>query len=288
MDHLFIILTGILVITSCTLTGSFLVLRKSSMLADAISHAVLPGIVLAYLFSGAQPGTFALAGAAIAGMFASLVIGFLSRKTTARPDAVIGIVYAVFFAIGIILTTIFSSHVDLDQECVLYGDIAFVPLDRWILDNGIDMGPKQIYPLLILCLVTILLFFMFIKPLTLVTFDPSYAGVLGISSVLWSGFLNVYASIVSVFCFNTVGAVLVVAFMCVPAAIALLFGTTFRNTVLLALIFGWLAVPLGYYIAVFFDGSIAGSLSMVLGLLLIPALILKKITKNSKPKIFNV
>ncbi|NRA48492.1 MAG: metal ABC transporter permease, partial [Phaeodactylibacter sp.] len=132
MNAFWIILTGALVATSCGLLGAFLVLRKMAMLGDAISHAVLPGIVIAYLFSGSRETLPMLIGAAGIGVLTTFLVEFLHQKARLQIDASIGITFTWLFAIGIIMISMYVGQVDLDQDCVLYGEIAYVPLDLWI------------------------------------------------------------------------------------------------------------------------------------------------------------
>jgi manganese/zinc/iron transport system permease protein len=135
MDAFYIILTGSLVALCCGLLGSFLLLRQMAMVGDAISHAVLPGIVIAFLLSGSRDALPMLVGAAALGVLATVLIEWLRRVGRVQTDASIGLSYTTLFAIGIILISLFARQVDLDQECVLYGEIAYVPLDLWIVDT---------------------------------------------------------------------------------------------------------------------------------------------------------
>ena len=117
MDHFWIILTGTLVATMGGLLGCFLVLRKMTMIGDAISHSVLPGIVIAFLISGERTGFIMLSGAAIVGLITTYLIGFLKEKVRLQGDAAIGISFTWLFAVGVILISYFAGQVDLDQEC---------------------------------------------------------------------------------------------------------------------------------------------------------------------------
>src|SRR3990170_8563959 len=145
MNDLYIILTAALVSTSCALLGCFLVLRKMAMVGDAISHAVLPGIVLAFLISGSRDSITMLVGAGLIGIVTTFLIEFLHKKAKLQTDASIGVTFTWLFAVGVVLISLFAGQVDLDQDCVLYGEIAYVPLDLWITGNGTIMGPRALY-----------------------------------------------------------------------------------------------------------------------------------------------
>ncbi|MDI1323425.1 MAG: metal ABC transporter permease, partial [Algoriphagus sp.] len=137
-----IIFTATLIAISCGLLGVFMMLRKMSMTGDAISHAVLPGIVIGFFLSGSQRGLEVIIGAGILGIFATLIIDWLRKRARVQLDASIGITFTLLFAIGIILINLLAYKVDLDQECVLYGEIAYLPIDLWISDSGINFGPR--------------------------------------------------------------------------------------------------------------------------------------------------
>src|SRR5690554_6833283 len=145
MNDFWIILTGVLVALNCGLLGCFLILRKMAMIGDAISHAVLPGIVLAFLFTGSRDSVTMLIGAGSLGVLTTFLIEFFHKRGKLQTDASIGVTFTFLFAVGVILISVFAGKVDLDQDCVLYGEIAYVPLDLWITDTGFIMGPRVLY-----------------------------------------------------------------------------------------------------------------------------------------------
>jgi manganese/zinc/iron transport system permease protein len=145
MEALQIIITGSLVAISCGLLGSYLILRRMAMIGDAISHAVLPGIVIAFLLTGSRESVPMLIGAGLIGILTTFLIEFIHKKGKLQTDASIGVTFTVLFAIGVILISALAGKVDLDQECVLYGEIAYVPIDLWILPSGAVMGPRAMY-----------------------------------------------------------------------------------------------------------------------------------------------
>ena len=144
INDLYIILTAILVSSSCALLGCYLILRKMAMVGDAISHAVLPGIVIAFLISGGRDSTTMLIGAGMIGILTTFLIEFLHTKAGLQTDASIGVTFTWLFAVGVVMITLFAGRIDLDQDCVLYGEIAYVPLDLWIVS-----GNNTNFPLII-------------------------------------------------------------------------------------------------------------------------------------------
>jgi manganese/zinc/iron transport system permease protein len=271
VDAFWIILTGSLVAVSCGILGCYLVLRKMAMIGDAISHAVLPGIVLAFLFTGSRDSVIMLAGAAAIGVLTTFLIEFFHRQGKLQTDAAIGVTFTWLFAMGIILISWKAGQVDLDQDCVLYGEIAFISL------NTVDIGGLEIprSVLIMGSVLAIIILFVSIgyKELFLTTFDPGYASAIGISTVLWHYLLMGMVSLSTVAAFDNVGAILVVAFMIAPAATAYLLTDKFGKMLALAIISGVLSSAGGYYLASLLDGSIAGAMSTIAGLQFVLALL---------------
>ncbi len=267
MDALYIIFAGSLVAISCGLIGSYLILRKMAMVADAISHAVLPGIVIAFFISGSRESVPMLIGAGALGIITTFLIEFLHKKGKLQTDASIGVTFTWLFALGVILISAFAGKVDLDQDCVLYGEIAYVPIDLWITDAGTNMGPRVLY---ILGFVTVLVIGFIIfgwKELFLTTFDPSYAAIIGINTTLWHYLLMGAVSLTTVASFEAVGAILVVALIIAPPATAYLITENFKKMLVYTCIIGVLIAIFGYYLASYIDGSIAGAMSTVAGII---------------------
>lgn len=267
MNDIYIILTASLVASSCALLGCFLILRRMAMVGDAISHAVLPGIVLAFLFSGSRDSVTMLIGAGLIGIFTTFLIEFFHKKAKLQTDAAIGVTFTWLFAAGVVLISVSAGKVDLDQDCVLYGEIALVPLDLIITDAGINLGPRALYIVSAVFIAIILFITIGYKELFLTTFDPSFASAIGISTALWHYLLMGAVSITTVASFESVGAILVVALLIAPAATAYLITDNFKWMLVLACGAGVLASVSGYYLAVWLDGSIAGAIAAISGLI---------------------
>ncbi len=259
-----IILTGALVAASCAILGCFLILRKMAMIGDAISHAVLPGIVIAFLISGSRASVPMLLGAASFGVLTTFMIEWLSKKARMQNDAAIGLVFTFLFAVGIIMLTLFADKLDLDAHCVLHGEIAFVPLDQLII-NGISFGPRKAWLLGGVFLFVVSIVIIGYRALFITTFDTAYAVSIGISAVVWHYVLMALVSLVTVVSFEAVGAVLVVAFLVVPAATAYLLTDNLLKMIFIAVTVGILSSFAGYFFAKFIDGSIPGAMSTALG-----------------------
>jgi manganese/zinc/iron transport system permease protein len=271
-----IIFTGALIAVSCGLLGVFLMLRKMAMTGDAISHAVLPGIVIAFLVSGTREGFAMIIGAGLLGVFATIVIEYLVAKVKLQADASIGITFTFLFAIGIILITFFANQVDLDQDCVLYGEIAYIPIDLWITSNHVNMGPRVMYLAIVNLLLIVTFISLFFKELKISTFDGQFAATVGFSTKAINYSLMGMVSYTTVSSFEAVGAILVVAFLAVPPAIAFLWTKDLKKLLGLTIVIGILISFFGYYLAYYINSSIAGAMATVAGMMLTITIIVKK------------
>lgn len=263
-----IIITGCLVSFSCGLLGCYLILRKMAMVGDAISHAVLPGIVIAYLLTGGvRESAVMIVGAATLGLVTTFLIEIFHKKAGLQEDASIGVAFTSLFALGVILVSAFAGQVDLDQECVLYGEIALAPLDRWITESGIDLGPISIWTMGSVFLVILLFILFFYKELLLTTFDPGYASAIGISVAFWHYLLMGMVSLSTVASFKSVGAILVVAFLIVPPATAYLITDDLKKMLAISTLAGAISSIGGYFLAATINASVAGAMATISGLL---------------------
>ncbi|RAK16593.1 manganese/zinc/iron transport system permease protein [Anoxybacillus vitaminiphilus] len=260
-----ILLTGSLVGISCGIVGCFLILRKMAMLADAISHTVLLGIVGAYLISNSLEGVYMLIGAAVVGILTAFFVQLL-HSIGVQSDAAIGVVFTSLFAVGVILLSLFGGKVHLDVEHALMGEITFIPWD--ILEiNGINLGPKAVWMLgtvLILNLIIILLFY---KEIKISSFDPDMAVALGIPVLFIHYLLMGMLSLTTVASFDSVGAILVVAMLIVPGATAYLLTDKLSVMLMLSALVGVLSAIAGYFIAMIFNVSISGSMAVAAGVI---------------------
>lgn len=237
-----------------------------AMVSDAISHAVLPGIVIAFMLGGDLDSIWMLVGAGLVGLLTTFLIEFFHQKGKLQTDASIGVTFTWLFAIGVILVSYYAGDAHIDAECVLYGEIAYVPLDLIIDSSGDVLGPKSTIVLsavLLLILVTISTFY---KELVLTTFDPAFAAVTGVSVALWHYVTMGLVSLATIASFESVGAILVVAFLVVPPATAYLLSNRLLNMIALSILFGISSSALGYFLAYLIDGSIAGAMATVAGI----------------------
>jgi manganese/zinc/iron transport system permease protein len=283
MDAFIIILTGSLVAICCGILGCFLILRKMAMVSDAISHAVLPGIVIAFMLGGDLDSIWMLIGAGLVGLLTTFLIEFFHQKGKLQTDASIGVTFTWLFALGVILVSYYAGDAHIDAECVLYGEIAYVPLDMIYLDSGEAFAPKSTTVLSLVLLLILVVVIAFYKELFLTTFDPGFAIATGLSVSLWHYVTMGLVSLTTVASFESVGAILVVAFLVVPPATAYLITTSMKYMILLSCLFGILASVFGYLLAFAIDGSIAGAMATIAGLNFAIVFFVNKQLINRKP-----
>tara|TARA_B100000900_G_scaffold410649_1_gene428843 strand:+ start:14724 stop:15572 length:849 start_codon:yes stop_codon:yes gene_type:complete len=274
MDAFWIIITGFLVASSTGTLGNLLLLRKMSMMGDALSHAVLPGIVIAYLISGSQASLPLLFGAIVTGVLTTFLIQLFSSKGKMQADAAMGTVFTFLFAVGVILATKYAGQADIDADCVLHGELAFVPLEQTVF-YGLR-APAAVWTLASLFLFIQLVFWLGYKGWVLTSFNPEYAESVGIRTTLWHYALMAATSVVTVVSFESVGAILVIAFLVVPAATAYLLTKDLRLMLVFVVFQGLLSAVGGYYISDLLDASISGSMAVVSFVLFVISFLLQK------------
>jgi manganese/zinc/iron transport system permease protein len=264
--ELTIVLTGVFAASACALIGTFLVLRRMAMMADAISHAILPGLVGAYFLANGPNLIAGVLGASLAGVTTVVLVETLQRTGRVKSDAAIGIVFPALFALGTFLISRYFSDVHLDADAILFGEIAFAPFDRLIIGN-VDYGSQPMIVLGILTGLNALLIGLFYKELKLATFDAGLATALGFSPVIIHYGLMTAVSVTTVGAFAAVGAILVVALLIVPPATAYLLTDRLPLMVVLSVAIGVASALGGYYSAVALDVSISGMMAVSAGVM---------------------
>ncbi len=234
-----IVITGVLICLACALPGAFLMLNRQSMLGDGISHAVLPGLAIAFLLTNSRDILPMVVGAVIAGVLTAVLTQVVQRFGQVESGAALGVVFCGLFATGLILIRVASDKVDLDADCVLYGSIETAVVD-------VDRVPRVTFISGGLLLVNALLTLLFYKELRLAAFDPALATTLGFNADAIRLGLTLVASVTTVLAFESVGSILVIAMLVVPAAAASLLTHRLHWLLLLALGFAGLSAVLGH------------------------------------------
>lgn len=279
--ELWIIFTAILAASACALIGAFLVLRQGAMLGDGISHAVLPGLALAFIITSSRDVLPMLIGAGAMGLLTAFLTEFLSRTGRLYRDASLGIVFTVLFSIGVILIAGFAGQIDLDQECVLYGEIAYTPWDTFIVGST-NLGPRAFWILGAVFIFNIIFISLFFKQLKITSFDPELARTVGISDRLWHYLLTSVVALTVVAAFESVGAILVVAMLIIPGATAFLITRNLRLMLILSVLIGVASALGGYYGATLTNTSIAGFMAVAGGVIFALTLIIRNVIDRTQ------
>lgn len=297
-----IVVVGILAACSSALLGNFLVLRKMSMMGDAISHAVLPGLALAFILTGARSSLLMFFAAAVVGVFTAVFTQWISKFGRVDRGASMGIVFTTLFALGLLLIVRGADHVDLDPDCVLYGAIELTPMDVvwrpsigsevrnfWPLDLGGNPGsggtilevPRAALVLLGVFLLNLGFVLGFFKELRISSFDPELATTLGIRADVMHYLLMTLVALTTVASFEAVGSIIVIAMLIVPAATAHLLTDRLGRMIAISLVIAILSAVGGHVAALvvppwfgFTDTSTSGMMAVVAGLLFAGAVFL--------------
>jgi ABC-type Mn2+/Zn2+ transport system permease subunit len=237
----------------CAFLSCFVTLKGWSLMGDALSHSIVPGVAVAY-----QLGWPFAAGAFITGLLAALGMGFVKTKTRLREDAVIGVVFTSFFALGLLLISLFPARVDL--RSIVFGNI-------------LGISDPDILQILIISGITLLVLGMKWNDLKLFCFDPNQARALGINTTVLHFTLLTLLSATAVAALQTVGACLVVAMLVTPGATAYLLTDRFGIMIGIAVSMGVSSSLAGAYASYFFDGSTGGCIVTLQSILFVVALV---------------
>lgn len=283
-----IVIVGVLCALSCALLGNFLVLRRMSMMGDAISHAVLPGLAAAFLLTESRASLPMFLGAIVVGVLTALFTQWVRNVGKVDEGAAMGVVFTALFALGLVMIVQAADKVDLDPGCVLYGAIELTPLHPLELEKDVPVIVPEWIPLVgktelplaaavlaIVLLINATAVVLLFKEFKISSFDPALATTLGINATLMHYLLMTLTAVTAVACFESVGSILVVAMLIVPAAAAHLLTDRLAAMILVSLVIGAIAAALGHVSAItvprwfgFASTSTAGMMAVAAGGLL--------------------
>jgi manganese/zinc/iron transport system permease protein len=264
LPQLEIQLVAVVVAVACALPGVFLILRRMAMMSDAISHAILPGIVVGFFITESLGSPLLIVAAALTGLLTVALVELIERTKRVKEDAAIGIVFPVLFSIGVILIARYAGDVHLDTDAVLLGELAFAPFDRFMA-FGLDWGPRALWVMGAALLLNGVFLTLFYKELKLSTFDAGLAATLGFMPGVLHYALMSLISVTAVSAFDAVGSILVVALMVGPPATAYLLTDRLGLMVGLSAGIGAVSAVAGYWLAHVLDASIAGAMATMAG-----------------------
>ncbi|MDZ4847810.1 MAG: metal ABC transporter permease [Pirellulaceae bacterium] len=273
-----IVVAGVLCAIASSLLGNFLVLRKMSMLGDAISHAVLPGLAAAFLLSSSRHSFPMFLGAVVAGISTAVFTEWIRRFGQVDEGASMGVVFTSLFALGLIIIVQAADHVDLDPGCVLYGAIELTPFNT-VQVGGLDI-PRVVLSLSAVLVLNLGFVVLFYKELMLSSFDPALADTTGFRSTWLHYALMTLVAITAVASFESVGNILVVAMFVVPAAAASLLTDRLSMMIFLSGLIAALSAVLGHWSAIAVPGwfgfkstTTAGMMAAMAGMLFLVVLV---------------
>ncbi len=248
------LLVAFVVGLSCALLSCWLTMLRWSLMGDAVSHAVLPGVVLSYVV-----GVPFAAGAFLFGAGAVALIGAVNRTSRIKEDAAIGVVFTALFALGIVLVSVVPAQIDLFH--ILFG-------------NVLGVSDSDIRQVLVLGGITVLILVALRRSLVLYAFDPTHAHAIGISPRRWEALLLTLLALSVIVALQAVGIVLVVAMLITPGAAAHLLTDRFDRMLVIAAAIGVASTVLGTYVSYRLDASTGGCIVCVLALFFAAAYLL--------------
>ncbi len=270
------VLIALCIAVSSTCIGMHFVLNRESLISDAISHSVLPGIAIAYIITGLRLPLPMFIGAIIAGLFATMLINFIIKQSRIDPSTSMGVVFSGFFAVGLLLISNVASTVDLDPSCVLFGSLELTPLET-VQIASLDIPHAFITNASVMIFNIVFLLLLF-RIITTVTFDSYFATSIGMPVRFVRMIQILLITVTSVAAFESVGSILIIAFLIIPPIVGWLFSITIKRMFFISLITAILSSYLGHVIAIYIppffgidDISSTGSIVTILGVFLLIA-----------------
>jgi manganese/zinc/iron transport system permease protein len=266
-------LTLTAVATACALAvpGVFLLLRRQTLLGDALGHVVLPGIAAGALLAGSVRSPWVVLGATASGVLAVTIVEWLERQRLVRSDAALGLVYPALFAVGVILIARAPRGLHLDADAVLLGELHLAPLRR-LTWGGIDV-PWSLAVMSVLFVVNLAFVLLAYKELAITTFDPDHARGQGVPPGPIHYALMTLVALTIVAAFDAAGPVLVVAFLAAPAATAHLLTNRLNWLLIFAVAVAGLGATLGVELAMRYNLNMSGAVAGMAGVLFAAAVL---------------
>lgn len=280
MFHIEIIMVASMAAVACALPGVILILRKNALITDAISHSLLPGIVIAFIIlagiemrhdgeahaSDLLNSPLLILGAAASGLLMVILVEIIQKSPLVKNDGAAALVFPTLFSVGIILITQKLRNVHLDLDMVMVGDLTFAPLDRLII-RGADIGPRNFWVMSALTLVNVLFITVFYKEITLGTFDEGLARAKGFRPRLINYAIMFLVSLTAVGAFDSAGSILVIALFIVPGAGAYLLTNRVSGMLMISVLIAVISAGLGYGAAYALNAATSGTIAMVMGII---------------------
>ncbi|WP_293696303.1 metal ABC transporter permease [uncultured Agrococcus sp.] len=280
----FVVGTALLAVVTalaCALPGAFVVLRKNSMLVDAIGHAVLPGIVVGYFFTHSLDSPLLIIGAALSGLVVVIGNEWLIRTGLVTGDAPQGLIFPALFSVGVILVSTNFAHIHLDTHAVLVGDLNLAAWHQLTV-GGVSIGPSYLYVMLAVLALNALFLAVFYSRLKVTTFDPQFARTLGMRVGLLNVSFMFLVSLTVVAAFNAAGAILVIALMIVPGATAYLLSRRLPVMLALTVVFAVGGALGGFWIAYALNAATSAGMAVFYGVVFVAVFIVMRLMRRRR------
>lgn len=258
------LLIGSLTAVTCGLCGSLLLVNRQSMVSEGLSHAILPGLVLAFLFFQSYESPWLIVLAALSGLIMVWATEALANTRLVDPDAGLGIVFAGMFSLGILIVSMKLRNSHFHADCIIDGNLALAPLDQVSL-FGLGPFPKSFLTMAFTFLIVLGFILLTYKELKVMIFDPLLAKRVGLKPTLIRYAWISLVSLTTVAAFNVAGSILIVALMIAPPAAAFLMTKRLSVLMYLASCIAVLSAVLGFYLAKYLDVSPTGPMASVSG-----------------------
>lgn len=275
-------LLAVVTALACALPGVFVVLRRNSMLVDAISHSILPGIIFGYFFTHNFNSPFMIAAAALAGLAVVLGSEWLTRTGLLTGDAPQGLIFPALFSAGVILVTLEFANIHLDTHMVLAGDLNIAAWEPLII-AGTRVGPAYLYVMLGVLLINAIFLALFYSKLKVTTFDPQFATSIGVRSGLLNTAFMFLVSVTVTAAFNAAGAILVIALVVVPAATAYLLTTRLPVMIAFTALIAVAGALVGFWVAYVLNAATSAGMSVFYGLVFGAVLMATRLRQRHHP-----
>ena len=272
--YLHLLITAMLVAVSCALPGTFLILRGTSLMSDALGHAILLGIVISFFVVKNLHSPLIFIGATLTGLTMIALIELLISSKRLKPDAIIGIIFPLLFSIAVVLINLYASSIHIDIDAVLLGELSFSPFNS-LTAYGYNLGPSSIWIMTLILAINIATVALFYPALKITTFDKDYATLLNYHPAWINYGLMTITCFTIIGAFECAGAILVVAFMIIPPATAYLLTKQLSHMIIISCQISLIAAVSGCIVANLLNASIAGSIATINGFIFFMTLALQ-------------
>ncbi|MBP6870354.1 metal ABC transporter permease [Candidatus Babeliales bacterium] len=274
--YLQLLLITLVTALACVIPGNFLILRGNALMSDALSHAILFGIVITFLLVQDINSPLIFLGAIIAGIITVSATQALTKIGHLHQDAAIGLTFPFLFSIAVILINIFADNVHLDTDAILLGELAFAPFEKLYIFNH-NCGPVALWNMSIILCMNIFSVLFFYKELIISTFDPAHAKLMNYHPNRFHYLLMILTSITIIQAFHITGTILVISFIVTPAATAYLLTKKLSHMITLSCMLAIIAVLSGFLLAHEYNTSIAGAITVMNGVIFFCVMLFQKI-----------